>query len=83
MPGDENDWNFAYPHEMVGWLYEVAHGLGWQVSIWDILRTEKEYPGLMDDLAVEYWQRELIKEQLGNASKSAQADNAVDGQSER
>lgn len=51
-------------HELIGWLYEVLKGLSWQVSVLDVLRTEEAYPGIMESLAVEHWQRELIKEQL-------------------
>jgi hypothetical protein len=73
-----------YPHELVGWLYEVASGLGWQVPILDILNTEKEYPGLMDDIAVEYWQRNLIKGQMeGTGQLGKRADSEIDGQGER
>jgi len=71
----------------VGWLYEVANGLSWQVSLWDILRVEREYPGLMDDVAKENWQRGLIREQMegdGTLPKqSARADSLIDGQGER
>lgn len=72
-----------YPHELVGWLYEVANGLGWQVSLWDILRVEKEYPGLMDDVSVEYWQRGIIAKQLEGTGQLKRADNEIDGQGER
>lgn len=53
-----------YPHEFVGWLYDVEHSLDWQVSILDVIETERRYPGLMDDLGIEAWQRKLIKDQM-------------------
>lgn len=72
-----------HPHEHIGWLYEIASGLGWQVSLWDILRVEKEYPGLMDDIAVEHWQRDIIAKQMEGTGQRKRADNEIDGQGER
>lgn len=57
------------PNPLVGWLYDVANSLDWQVSLLDIIETERRYPGLMDDLSIEAWQRRIIKEQMGNSRK--------------
>ncbi len=56
-------------HALVGWLYDVANSLDWRVSVLDILETEKRYPGLMDDLSVESWQRKIIKDQMEASGK--------------
>lgn len=56
-------------HSLIGWLYDVANSLDWRVSLLDILETEKRYPGLMDDLSIEAWQRKLIKDQLEGTGK--------------
>ena len=64
-----------YPHALVGWLYDVANSLDWQVSILDILETERRFPGLMDDVSTEAWQRKIVKDQM----KSAGRKEAVDG----
>lgn len=61
-------------HTTIGWLYDVAHSLDWQVSILDILETERRYPGLMYDLGTEAWQRKLVKEQM-----TGKNDSEVDG----
>jgi len=58
-----------YPDVYVGWLYDVANGLDWRVSILDIIETERRYPSLMDDLSVEAWQRKIIKDQLEGTGK--------------
>ena len=57
-------------HELIGWLYDVSNSLDWRVSVLDILETEKRYPGLMDDLSVEAWQRKIIKEQMEASGKT-------------
>lgn len=56
-------------HSLIGWLYDVANSLDWRVSVLDILETEKRYPGLMDDLSTESWQRKIIKDQLEATGK--------------
>lgn len=58
-----------YPNQLIGWLFDVMHSLDWQVSIIDVLETEKRYPGLMDDLATESWQRKLVHEQMNGGVK--------------
>lgn len=57
-------------HGLIGWLYEVANSLDWRVSVLDILETERRYPGIMDDLSTEAWQRKLIKDQLEATGKT-------------
>lgn len=59
--------------DLIGWLYEVANSLDWRVSVLDILETEKRYPGVMDDLSTEAWQRKLIKDQLEATGKPKEA----------
>ena len=56
-------------HVLIGWLYDTANALDWRVPILDILETERRYPGLMDDLGIESWQRKIIKEQLEGTGK--------------
>lgn len=56
---------------MIGWLYDVADSLDWRISILDILETERRWPGLMDDLSVEAWQRKIIKEQVEGTGKDS------------
>lgn len=60
-------------HDLIGWLYDVSNSLDWRVSVLDILETEKRYPGLMDDLSTEAWQRKLIKDQLEATGKPKEA----------
>ena len=40
----------------------------WKVSPQDILETERQYPNLWDDIMIEIWQRNLVKEQVGDQS---------------
>lgn len=58
-----------YPDHVVGWLYDLLEGIDWKWSIAQILETEREFPGLVDDLALEGWQRRLIKQQMDNENK--------------
>lgn len=60
-------------HALIGWLYDVMNSLDWRVSVLDVLETEKRYPGLMDDLSTEAWQRKLIKDQLEATGKPKEA----------
>jgi hypothetical protein len=48
----------------VGWLADILEGTEWHLSIREVLATELEYPGLLDDLNIELWQRRLVKEQM-------------------
>lgn len=68
-----------YPDVMVGWLFDVANSLDWRVSILDIIETERRYPGLIDDLGTEAWQRKIIRDQIEGMGRK---DNEVDGLSE-
>lgn len=56
-------------HALIGWLYDVETSLDWRVSVLDVLETERRYPGLMDDLSVEAWQRKIIKDQMEASGK--------------
>lgn len=56
-------------HDLIGWLYDVANSLDWRVSVLDILETERKFPGLMDDLSTEAWQRKIVKEQIEGMGK--------------
>lgn len=69
-----------YPHQCVGWLYDVLNSLEWRISPLDVLETERDYPGLMGDLAIESWQRKIIREQLEGTGKKESAE--IDGQEE-
>ena len=63
-----------YPHEVVGWLYDVLNGLDWRVSPLDILAVEARYPNLMSDLSVEAWQRKIVREQIEAIGKGDDID---------
>jgi hypothetical protein len=39
----------------------------------DVLHTEREYPGLMNDLAIEAWQRRIVKEQMKGGQDGKQS----------
>jgi hypothetical protein len=67
-----------YPDELVGWLYDVASSLDWRVSILHILEAEKFWPGLMDDLATEAWQRKIVKDQLEGTGSSNKTDEITE-----
>jgi hypothetical protein len=69
LPDDENDWKMRYPPYLVGWLVDMLESVDWQLSVMDILTTEQNFPGLMDDMSLEIWQRRLIEKQL-EGSKS-------------
>jgi hypothetical protein len=64
----------------------VLHSLDWRVSPLDILRCEREYPGLMDDLSTEAWQRRLVRDQMRGANPPGNPhwpdDWTIDGNSE-
>ena len=47
----------------------------WRVSVQDILAIEKMYPGLWEDLAIEGWQRKLIKEVMTDGKPGRSADD--------
>ncbi len=69
-----------YPNRLIGWLFDVLHSLDWQVSILDILETERKYPGLMDDLSTESWQRKLVRDQMSaSAPPSDDFSDSIDG----
>jgi hypothetical protein len=53
-----------YPQSLVGWLFDVLNSLDWKLSPLDILGTEERYPGLIDDLSTESWQRKIIHDQI-------------------
>lgn len=57
----------------MGWLFDVLNSIEWKVSPLDILETEARYPGLMDDLTIEAWQRKLVRDQI-KGSKSNDDD---------
>ena len=74
--------------ELIGWLYDVLNSLEWRISPLDVLDTEKRYPGLMDDLSVESWQRRIVKEQVDSEldkkdDRDSELDKYIDGQGER
>jgi len=52
-----------YPENVVGWLTDICSATEWKLSPLEVLRTETEYPGLIDDMMTELWQRQLVKEQ--------------------
>ncbi len=55
-----------YPNHLVGWLFDIMHSLDWQISIIDVLETERRYPGLIDDLSIEAWQRKIVHDQINH-----------------
>lgn len=61
-----------FPQDWIGWLFEKVNMLDWQISILDIINTEKEYPGLIDDLSTEAWQRKLVREQMEDSKPKAE-----------
>lgn len=50
--------------DTIGWLYDILWPLEFAYTPLEVLETESRYPGLFSDLAIEAWQRKLIKEQL-------------------
>lgn len=57
-------------HELIGWLYDKETMLDWRISPLEILRTEREFPGLIDDLSIEAWQRKIVKDQIDGDGKA-------------
>lgn len=47
----------------------MLDALEWKMKPLEIIETERCYPGLIDDIATELWQRRLIKEQLEGEAK--------------
>lgn len=56
-------------YEIVGWLYDILDKLEWRMPPLEILRTEREFPGLIEDIAIESWQRRLVRDQIAGAKK--------------
>lgn len=54
----------SYLQTSVGWLVDKLMLFDYRQSVIDILETERQYPGLLDDIATEIWQRALILKQV-------------------
>lgn len=55
-----------YPPALVTWLVDMLESVDWRLSVMDILETEEAFPGLMDDMSIDLWQRQLIEKQMEN-----------------
>lgn len=66
VKGDENDWTIRYPIEYVEWLADIVEALGLKPSIIDILDTEDQYPGIMEDIATMLWQWRIVNNQVND-----------------
>lgn len=64
---DEDDWKMRYPALSVGWLVDILESVDYRWSPVQILETESFYPGLIDDISTEIWQRRLIKAQMNKS----------------
>jgi hypothetical protein len=63
-PEDEDDWTLLYPDRVVGWLADILKAVDFHYTPAQVLEAERLYPGLWDDLALELWQRDLVKQQM-------------------
>lgn len=54
----------SYLSTSVGWLVDKLMLFDYRQSVIDILETERQYPGLLDDIATEIWQRALVGKQV-------------------
>jgi len=63
-----------YPAYTVGWLVDILESVEFRWSPVQILDTESHYPGLIDDVSTEIWQRRLISKQLESENKTEDAD---------
>lgn len=53
-----------YPDDIVGWLVDILKATDYHYSPREILAVEASYPGLWDDIAIELWQRDLVRKQM-------------------
>lgn len=66
---DEDNWNVIYPSDLVGWVVDVLESVEYKWSPAQILDTERQYPGLINDLSTEIWQRKIIAGQMKKNSE--------------
>lgn len=50
-------------------MVDVMNAFDWAFPPHVILECEAEYPGLIDDMMIEVWQRELVKGQVESQQK--------------
>ena len=46
---------------------DICLATGWQISPLEILKLDEAYPRIWNDIMVELWQRQLVKEQMGES----------------
>ncbi len=61
---DEDDWLVQYPEHLIGWLVDVLEAVEYRWTPVQILDTERQYPGLINDISLEIWQRDIVKKQV-------------------
>lgn len=54
----------SYPDHLVAWLVDVCNATEWRLKPLEVIATEEQYPGLLDDMMTDLWQRGIIKQQL-------------------
>ncbi len=61
---DKDDWTFAYPYYLSKSIANLMKN-GWiTVTLMDAIECERHYPGLLDDMFIWLWQRDIIEQQL-------------------
>jgi hypothetical protein len=53
-----------YPHQFVGWLQSKLDYCDYHWTPLQILEIERQLPGLLDDLSIERWQRQIVESEL-------------------
>ena len=58
---------------MIAWLASQLKFFNMRLSPLEIIDTERRYPGLLNALNIEFWQQEIIRQQV--KSEGADTDN--------
>lgn len=65
---DDERWTMDYPEHLIGWLVDLLP-LEFQWTPMDILNLEHRFPGIVNDIDTELWQRKLMRDEYESRNK--------------